>query len=290
MTGSFEKGVEPRPSVSIVIPTRNRAELLAKCLESLAALDFPRTAYEVIVVDDFSTDHTLSVVRSVGAAHGGLQVSVVEAKVRGVNGARNTGFTVATGSIVSFIDDDELVPSGWLTRAVGGLARHPEFAGVGGPYRELAKDRLPTCGRCSGGGGTPALTGAGSPLALLGGNMVLRRAAFDVAGLFDVALSGHGDDTEWFVRARRAGLAFFFDDQLWVWHRPGARQFRDLAVGKFRQGRSVPEALRKMGEAPLPHGRRMLRAFGHAVLNRCGTGFLVACREAGALVESAWRR
>jgi GT2 family glycosyltransferase len=94
--------VEPRSSVSIVIPCFNQARYLAAAIQS--ALTQPITEIECLVVDDGSTDHTALVARSAGA-------TLLTQGNAGVSSARNTGLDAARGELVVFLDaDDELVP------------------------------------------------------------------------------------------------------------------------------------------------------------------------------------
>src|SRR5207302_9488119 len=116
--------------VSIVVPTRNRAELLCGCLESLLAQDYPRERYEIVVVDDGSEDETVSLVGSLGARAGRLRVRCCRQQGGGSNRARNTGITEAQGAVVGFVDDDELAPPGLVSEAVRLLMEGPSAAAV----------------------------------------------------------------------------------------------------------------------------------------------------------------
>lgn len=112
---------------TIVIPTRHRPRQLRACLESLSFLDYPRTDFEVVVVDD----------------GGGMPAEIIESARRLINirlitqphlgpaTARNAGVNAATGSYIAFTDDDCVVDRGWLRALEGGLEIHPD-AIVGG--------------------------------------------------------------------------------------------------------------------------------------------------------------
>ncbi len=114
------------PRFSVVIPTYNRKALLRRCLEAALGQDYPD--YEVIVVDDGSTDGTGEMVRREFP-----QVRYIRQEPnRGPAAARNRGIEAATGEIVAFTDDDCVVPRDWLTRLLEGFRRYPDVAGVGG--------------------------------------------------------------------------------------------------------------------------------------------------------------
>lgn len=124
----------PSPAISVVVPTYNRAPVLQQCLDSLAAQDYAGR-WQVIVVDDGSTDATPEVLRSFPSfLH-------VRQENRGPAAARNRGIREASGEIIAFTDDDCLAPADWLSRLADGYARHPEVAGVGG-YLEAPMEML----------------------------------------------------------------------------------------------------------------------------------------------------
>jgi glycosyltransferase involved in cell wall biosynthesis len=114
--------VTEQPLVSVVIPTRDRPDALRSCLESLAALEYPRSRLQVIVVDDGSREPT--------TVDGG-DVAVVRTPGLGPAGARNAGVERARGEALAFVDDDCRPRPDWLTRMVGRWRQAPEHA-VGG--------------------------------------------------------------------------------------------------------------------------------------------------------------
>jgi mycofactocin system glycosyltransferase len=116
--------IEP-PSVSVVIPTKDRASELDACLASLATLDYPADRIEVIVVDDGSTDDT----PAVAAAH--PCTYVVNQRNRGQSYSRNRGAREASGEILAFLDSDCVASPAWL-RELTPFFAWGRVAGVGG--------------------------------------------------------------------------------------------------------------------------------------------------------------
>ena len=96
---------------SVIIPTYNRAPLLRQALDSVLAQEF--TDFELIVVDDGSTDETLTVARSYGD-----QVRLVPQEHRGPGVARNRGAEHASGEYVAFLDSDDV----WFPWTLGTFA------------------------------------------------------------------------------------------------------------------------------------------------------------------------
>jgi glycosyltransferase involved in cell wall biosynthesis len=115
--------------ISVLFPTRNRADLLAAALESLSRQELPPREFEVLVVDNGSSDHTPAVARAHAERLGNLRY-VHEAEP-GLHAGRHRGALEARGDILTFADDDiEAAPS-WLA-AVQEAFRDPDVAMVGG--------------------------------------------------------------------------------------------------------------------------------------------------------------
>jgi len=122
---------------SIIIPTHNRKETLRRSLSAAIVQDYLN--YEVIVVDDGSSDGTGEMVRREFP-----HVRCIRQEPnRGPATARNQGIKVATGEITAFTDDDCLLPPNFLSRLADGYCRYPEAVGVGG-YLEAPDALLQT--------------------------------------------------------------------------------------------------------------------------------------------------
>lgn len=109
--------------VSVVIPVRNDAVHLERCLLALARQTVPPV--EVVVVDNASTDHSASVARAHGAR-------VVEEPMVGIPAAAATGYDAAVGAVIARLDADSIPPPDWVERVQDALDRRPEAVAVTG--------------------------------------------------------------------------------------------------------------------------------------------------------------
>lgn len=99
---------------TILIPTYNRACYLSRCLKALTVLNTDPRIFEIVVVDNNSTDKTRDVVSEFAKAHPGLGVRYVFEIKQGVSNARNHGLAEARGEIICFLDDDSPPEPDWL--------------------------------------------------------------------------------------------------------------------------------------------------------------------------------
>lgn len=116
------------PRFTVVVPTFNRPGQLSVCLEAMAALDYPREAFEVVVVDDGGTAALEPVIAGVADR---LDVRLVRQANAGPGPARNAGIHAARGRFVAFTDDDCQPHPAWL-RAYEAVLRQFPDALVGG--------------------------------------------------------------------------------------------------------------------------------------------------------------
>jgi glycosyltransferase involved in cell wall biosynthesis len=214
---------------SVVIATFNRADDLRETLASLARLR-PDGAWEVIVVDNNSTDHTRHVVATAATAFPARLRYVFE-REQGRSPALNTGIRQAHGDIIVTTDDDVRVEADWLDCAAKGLERL-DCDYVGGRVLPIWGSPRPAWLPNRGGkhwavialldyGTEPIEFGSRVPL---GVNMAFRRTAFERAGLFDPE-TGRKAGTllgqevrEWCIRARAAGVGGFYVPEMMVRH------------------------------------------------------------------------
>lgn len=101
--------------VSIIVPVYNGEKTLALCINSLLALDYPKNKYEIIIVDNNSTDRTRQIINACPVRY------VSEHNIQTSYAARNAGVRVAAGDILAFTDSDCVVSKDWLKKSIPGF-------------------------------------------------------------------------------------------------------------------------------------------------------------------------
>jgi GT2 family glycosyltransferase len=212
------------PRVSVVVCTYNGGRTLDQCLRSLQVLDYPD--YEVIVVDDGSTDSTRAILERFPS------IRAVHQPNRGLSVARNVGLHEATGEIVAYTDSDCFADPDWLTHLVYQL-RRSGAAAVGGPNLTPDDGWLTACVAASPGQPTHVLESDQVAEHIPGCNMAFRRDALLSINGFDPQYRKAGDDVDVCWRLQQAGHWITFTPAAFVWHhrRQGPRAYLRQQAG-----------------------------------------------------------
>jgi len=216
------------PRVSVVVCSCNGAATLRECCEGLIALEYPD--FEVIVVDDGSSDATASIAAGYG-------FRVISTENRGLSSARNTGWRAADGEIVAYIDDDASPDPDWLAYLATAF-REEGYAGVGGP-NVPARGSNPAAACVAHAPGNPAhvLLSDREAEHIPGCNSAFRRDVLEAVGGFDPQFRVAGDDVDICWRVRDRGWRLGFSPAAMVWHRR-----RDSIGAYWRQQRGYGRA------------------------------------------------
>ena len=197
------------PKISVVVCTFNGSRTLPECLDSLLRLDYPN--YEVIVVNDGSTDRTAEIAATYG-------FRVISTENRGLSSARNLGLKAATGEIVAYIDDDAYADPHWL-RYIAGTFLNTCHVGVGGPNIAPASDGpIAECVAHSPGNPVHILLSDTEAEHIPGCNMAFRKSALEAIGGFDPQFRIAGDDVDVCWRLQQKGWTLGYSPGAMVWH------------------------------------------------------------------------
>jgi GT2 family glycosyltransferase len=198
------------PKVSVVVCAYNAESTMAPCLDSLRGVRYP--AFEVVVVDDGSTDRTGQI------ADGYEGIHVIHQENKGLSAARNVGIAASTGEIIAFTDSDCVVDPDWLHYLVATFLSSGQAA-VGGPNLPPPEDSLvASCVAASPGGPLHVLLDDEEAEHIPGCNMAFRREVLDEIGGFNPIYRAAGDDVDVCWRLQEHGYRIAFSPAAMVWH------------------------------------------------------------------------
>lgn len=279
------------PAVSVVVPARNAAATIEEQLDALDAQEFA-DAWEVVVVDNASTDTTASIVEQRRAE--GPELRLVRCDRLGVNAARNAGARAARAAKILICDADDVVARGWVRHMADAL----DHADIVGGRLEYSRLNTPFIAA------TRELHQAEQDLPRYygrvycpGGNIGFRHEVFDSLGGFDEGLLPGADDEDFGLRATDAGFSTAFVPDAVISYRfreglrPYARQFYRYAQGAAQLyakhatlGALRPQTTRTKLAVARNHLRALLRI--HRLLDRRGRWLYVQeiAWTAGAVV------
>lgn len=214
-------------SVTVIVTTRNRADDLRQCLQSLRVCELPAGwVVEIIIVDNGSHDDTRELVNNfIGSSRNPIFRYLYEPR-QGKSYAVNTGFDSAQGSIIAFADDDVVVDKAWLVSIVDEFRRERELGILTGRVESLDES-----------GSRVAVTRSSVEKTLdcndsldgliLGCNLAVRREVFNKVSGRDTRLGpGRGlscEDIDFTYRVLKAGFRGRFSPRPVVYHAPGLR-------------------------------------------------------------------
>lgn len=218
------------PKVSVIVCACNGAATLRWCLEGFDRLDYPD--FEVIVVDDGSSDGTAAIAAECG-------YPAISTPNRGLSSARNTGLEAASGEIVAYIDCDASPDRDWL-RYLAASFRATDHAGIGGPNLPPPDGWIANCVANAPGGPVHVLLSDREAEHIPGCNMAFRRQRLLEIDGFDHRFRAAGDDVDICWRLQEQGETLGFSAGAVVWHRA-----RDSVRAYWRQqiGYGKAEAL-----------------------------------------------
>jgi cellulose synthase/poly-beta-1,6-N-acetylglucosamine synthase-like glycosyltransferase len=261
------------PRISVIVCTYNgNRKLLAECFYHLGQIDYPN--YEVIVVDDGSTDRFTDCARDYG-------FRLIRTPNSGLSSARNTGLFAATGEIVAYIDDDAYPDPDWL-KYLAATFINSDFVGVGGP-------NLPPCG--DGWIADCVANSPGGPIHVLltdreaehipGCNMAYRKSALLEIGGFDERFRVAGDDVDvcWSLQKRNWKLGFTPAAVVWHHRRNSVRTYL-----KQQRGYGRAEALLEKKWPEKYNSAGHVSWAGRVY----GNGFFTILPRAGRIFQGIW--
>jgi O-antigen biosynthesis protein len=209
------------PRVSVVVCTYNAERTLPDCFDGLRALEYPD--FEVIVVNDGSTDRTDEITQEYG-------FRLISTANQGLANARNEGLHAATGEVVAYIDADARPDPHWLSHLATAFLKS-SHAGIGGPNIPPPGDgEIAECVANAPGGPIHVLLSDEIAEHIPGCNMAFWKSSLLAIGGFDSQFCIAGDDVDICWRLQQQGWTVGFSPGAVVWHNR-----RDKLRGYFKQ-------------------------------------------------------
>jgi len=241
--------------ISIVIPCLNESENIMACLNSLYHQEYPSNKYEIIVVDNGSTDRTVDMV--LGEVKRRNNIKLLCEKKRGTAAARNAGIMKAAYDYIAFIDADCTAPRQWLsvlTQYYGKVMKeHDNLAAVGGanlsptdarPFIkaiDIAMDSyLGSFNSVQGRKFHAVMPVQGVSTV----NALYDKSKIQEIGYFDETLRSEAEDADLNYRMRAAGHHFVYIPSSFVWHKMRSSPFK-LLKNMFRYGKGRARLLKR---------------------------------------------
>lgn len=238
--------------ITAALCTHNRAALLDGAIASLLGQSLPPSEYEILVIDNASTDATPAVIRRYLDAPGAVTLRSAVQPLLGLSHARNLAADMAAGEIIAYLDDDAVADPGWLAALLDAYAAFPDAWAAGGPVRLawqtprpawLGDELLPMLSRLDLGEERRPLD---AQEYLWGTSLSCHRQAFRNLGLFRTDLGRRGkalvsgEDTEFQRRIRVANRQVVYAPAAQVahWVEPARTRQRYFVARAYGKGRT----------------------------------------------------
>lgn len=212
--------------ISLVICTYNRERYLPGSLNSLKPQTFDRSKFQVIIVDNASTDNTASIVQQFIKNNPGINVKYCFEENKGLSFARNRGIKESASSIISYVDDDVILSPVFVEKLVDFFAENPDAIGAGGrvipKYEDdkepkwMSKYLLGFVGKVD--YGNTVLQFNKTMKYPAGCNMIYKKDILEKAGGFNNELKFRSDDKYIFYKVKSISDKIYYLPDAWLYH------------------------------------------------------------------------
>lgn len=266
--------------ITAIVCTYNRDKYIYNVLRSIAENDYPRTDYEIVLVDNNSTDSTPAECRRFAADYPDVDFRYTVEPEQGLSHARNCGIANAKGDLLAYVDDDATVNREYLRTYAGFFARNPSAVAAGGPVLPVYETEEPAwmshytrqlvTGKLYLGDKERQFPGGAFPG---GGNACYRRSVFDAVGLFNTDLGRKGDsligaeEKDLFDKMSSRGMKFYYLPTAVLYHIIPERKLSDDYFERLTYSIGVSERYRTLQISRKKYRRRLWKE----CVKWCGT-------------------
>lgn len=250
------------PFLSIIICTYNRADYLRDTLESLLDTTADAASFEVLIIDNNSTDDTKAVAEKVKQSHTEISIRYATETNQGLSHARNRGISEAAGDVLLFLDDDIAARSDFIPAWISFFRENPDASGGGGKIhvhfddprpRWMSHFLLPLLGHHDLGNAIKKYPANKYPF---GGNMAFRKEIFEQYGTFNTDLGRKGkklmaSEEKEFYRRLRDSQDIYYLPHAFIYHRVNKQRLTKSYIKKQAVGLGKSIALRLEGASTI---------------------------------------
>lgn len=210
--------------LSVIICTYNRDQHIERALHSLIKQDYDKSDYEIIVVDNNSTDKTPEIIRDFKNNHPDFNIILAKETRQGLSYGRNKGIALARGTYLSYIDDDGIAKEDYISKIKQYTEQYPNYYALGGKVLPTYETKEEPNWMSNYIERIISVVDLGNQVKELpkiypvGCNMIFKKEIFKHVGSFNTELKLRSDDKYIFLKIRQEGYKVLYLPKVVVWH------------------------------------------------------------------------
>jgi len=258
--------------ISVIICTYNRQKYIYNVLKSVAENELPRSEYEIVLVNNNSTDNTEQECRRFQDDYPEVNFHYCVETNQGLSYARNCGIRQSAGDLLAYVDDDATVNKEYLSTYARFFADHPDAVAAGGPILPVYETEEPSwmthytrqliTGKLYLGDKEREFPGGAFPG---GGNACYRKSVFDTVGLFNVVLGRKGnsligaEEKDLFDKMTTNGMHFYYLPNAILYHIIPPHKLTQDYFDRLTYSIGVSERYRTLQISPKKYRNRLMK-------------------------------
>jgi len=266
------------PLISIVICSYNRQDYITPALESLTSQDADQSLFEVIIVDNNSSDSTKEITLQFIDSHPDYHIRYIFEGKQGLSHARNTGIMEAEGKYIAYMDDDGQAEKNYIKNLIKAFAEYPDFKALGGKILPAYESGYEPEWMSFWVSGLVSKVDWGNTYGEFfkykypfGCNMAFYKDILEQAGGFNTDLGSRSDDKYIFNRLRTMGVKILYAPDIVVYHSISKDRMTDISIKKISMDVGRTEYVRLTNEGNL---KKITKGLEYLI--KLGAAFIIA--------------